>query len=78
MKMRQIDFGVTDHYTAWTITAVSDEAKAFAEEHFLDVGGWQGTATNFTTDWRPARDLVAMLEDAGFTIGWTPAERVRR
>lgn len=57
------DFG-----TVWTIKAVSDDAKAFANENF-PVEDWMGTPENFTTDWRPARDIAYRLAAEGFLVG---------
>ena len=62
------DFRVFDNGTVWTISAVSKKAKDFANEHFTDVESWMGSPTHFTTDWRPARDLVAQLASEGFNI----------
>lgn len=61
------DFRITDHGTVWNIQAVSDLAKEFAREHF-GVESWMGTPENFTTDWRPARDLADNLEAEGFDV----------
>ncbi len=66
-QKRQQDFLATDHGTVWNIRAVSDAAQIFAEEN-LAVEDWQGTPDNFTTDWRPARDLCAQLAATGFSI----------
>ncbi len=55
--------------TVWTIEAVSNTAKAFANECFTDVEDWMGTRENFTTDWRPARNMARRLaEEEGFTV----------
>lgn len=61
------DFTVIDHGTVWTVRADSEEAKAFARE-YLPVESWQGTPEQFTTDWRPARDLAERLEHLGFEV----------
>jgi len=61
------DFKVLNHGSVWTIKAVSEDAKAFAEGNF-PVEDWQGTPTNFTTDWRPARDLVEILQAEGWRV----------
>lgn len=54
--------------TVWTIEAVSAAAKDFANAHF-PVESWMGTPEKFTTDWRPARDIVQRLaEDEGFVV----------
>lgn len=63
----EADFLVSTHGSVWTVEAMSDAARAFAEEH-LAVEGWMGTPINFTTDWRPARDLCERLDADGFTI----------
>lgn len=65
----QADFIVSTHGSVWTIEAVSDAAREFAEEH-LEVPGWAGIPTHFTTDHRPARDLCERLDADGFTL-WT-------
>jgi hypothetical protein len=61
------DFLARTHGTVWQIEAISDAAKTFAEEN-LEVASWMGTPTNFTTDWRPARDLCEQLDADGFSI----------
>ncbi len=62
------DFEVFDNGSVWTIKAVSDSAKQFAEENF-EVEPWQGVSIHFSTDWRVARDLVRQLVDEGFKVG---------
>jgi len=61
------DFTAANHGTVWTIKAVSDEAKSFADTNFA-VEDWMGVSSNFTTDWRPARDIANNLEAAGFEV----------
>lgn len=61
------DFRVFNHGSVWGIQAVSPAAQDFAEEHFA-VESWQGSPDNFTTDWRPARDLVERLIDEGWRV----------
>lgn len=65
--MTSPDFIIQVHGSVWTIEALSDEARTFAEEN-LDVPGWMGSSTRFTTDHRPARDLCEQLEADGFNL----------
>lgn len=57
-----------DFSTCWTITAETEAAKEFARDNF-SVECWMGEPEHFTTDWRPARDIVRRLaEEEGFTV----------
>jgi hypothetical protein len=67
MNRKDADFLVSIHGSVWTIEALSDGARAFADETF-EVPGWAGVPTHFTTDWRPARDLCERLEADGFNL----------
>jgi len=62
-----MDFSITNHGSVWNIRAVSPEAIAFAQD-CLAVEGWQGSPENFTTDHRPARDLVERLINEGWRV----------
>lgn len=61
------DFAITDHGSVWSIRALSQQAKDFARENF-EVEPWMGSPESFTTDWRPARDIVENLEAEGFNV----------
>jgi hypothetical protein len=62
------DFTYTNHGSVWTIRAASQEAKEFAERHFV-VEDWQGARDYFTADWRPAKRLIERLrDDEGFLV----------
>lgn len=61
----QRDFEFTSHGSVWSIRAVSDEAKDFAEENFA-VEGWQGAPHYFMTDHRAARALIRQLHEEGW------------
>lgn len=67
MKRREADFLVSSHGSVWTIEALSDAAREFADEH-LQVEDWMGIPTNFSTDHRPARSLCERLEADGFNL----------
>jgi hypothetical protein len=62
-----MDFDVTNYGSVWNIRAVSEAAKDFATENF-PVEAWMGAPTDFTTDWRAARDLVERLLDEGWEV----------
>jgi hypothetical protein len=63
--MTKPDFTIIKHGSVWTIRAESADAIAFARAHFA-VEEWQGVPENFTTDWRPACELVARLTEEGW------------
>lgn len=65
--MSDVDFRVQLHGSVWTIIALSDAAKAFAEEN-LPVEGWQGTPQHFSTDHRVAMEIARRLQEDGFTV----------
>jgi hypothetical protein len=62
------DFLVANHGTVWTIVANTEAAIEFAHENFA-IEPWMGTAERFTTDHRPARNLVENLIREGFNVG---------
>jgi hypothetical protein len=62
------DFIVTNHGSVMTIKAVTDEAKQFAEEHFI-VEAWMGHPVHFTADWRVATEIASSLRVDGFEVG---------
>lgn len=63
------DFRFRFHGSVWSIEAVSDRAKSFADEHFVDVQPWMGTRHSFATDWRVARDLrEALIIEEDFEV----------
>ena len=67
IKNKRTDFVAYNHGSVWTIEAVTPAARQFAELHF-ETEGWRGLPTNFTTDWRPARDLCERLVDEGWIV----------
>lgn len=61
------DFRITNHGSVCSVSALSDDAKAFAEENFA-VPDFCGTPIHFTTDARPAALLMEQMQEQGFEI----------
>jgi hypothetical protein len=64
------DFRIHDHGSVVTIEAVSNDAIALAR-HSFDVPDWAGVPECFTTDHRPARELIEDLVGDGWKIEGT-------
>ena len=71
---KAFDFVAHDNGSVWCIQAVSRAAKQFAKEH-IAVEDWMGTPDQFSTDWRPARDLCHALAADGFKVAYRCAYR---
>jgi hypothetical protein len=65
MTMR--DFVFTSHGSVIHVRAVSEAARAFAEENF-PVEDWQGSPCDFCTDHRAAHQLAEQLLGEGWAV----------
>ena len=65
-RTKIIDFQIRLHGTIWTFEPQTEDAKAFVRNE-LEVQGWQWLGPAFGVDHRLANDLIAALEDEGFS-----------
>lgn len=65
--MTMFHIEVTDNGTVFTFRALDEATVEWIEENVL-IEPWQGDASLFHADHRPARALIEALAEEGFTI----------